>query len=159
MNLKTRLALYQPDIPQNTGTLMRLCGALATPMDIIEPTGFIWNHKGLGRAVMDYKAAADVTRHKSWDNFKGWRETITPKPRLILLTTKGNTPYYDFKFQTGDIIIGGRESAGVPDDVHDYCDAKVIIPQATGRSLNLATACAIVLAEALRQTNGFKNDE
>ena len=158
MSLKTRLALYQPDIPQNTGTLMRLCGAFDVPLEIIEPTGFIWSHKGLGRAVMDYKDAVDATRHKSWDAFKEWRASQEDKPRLILLTTKGNTPYYDFEFQTGDIIMGGRESAGVPDDVHDYCDARVIIPQATGRSLNLATACAIVLSEALRQTNGFHDE-
>lgn len=158
MILKPRLALYQPDIPQNTGTLMRLCGAFDVPLEVIEPTGFIWNHKGLGRAVMDYKDAVETTRHKSWDNFKTWREAQTPKPRLILLTTKGNTPYYDFEFQAGDIIMGGRESAGVPDDVHDYCDAQIIIPQATGRSLNLATACAIVLAESLRQTKGFKRE-
>ncbi len=158
MTLKPRLALYQPDIPQNTGTLMRLCSAFDVPLDIIEPTGFVWNHKGLGRAVMDYKQQVDLTRHTSWDHFKQWQQKQADKPRLILLTTKGNIPYYDFQFQTGDIILGGRESAGVPEDVHDYCDEKIIIPQATGRSLNLATACAIVLAESLRQTDGFHHD-
>ena len=134
---------------------MRLCGAFDVPMDVIEPTGFVWSHKGLGRAVMDYKDQVDLTRHLSWDTFKETRTKQNKPQRLILLTTKGNTPYYDFEFQAGDIIMGGRESAGVPDDVHDYCDARVIIPQKTGRSLNLATACAIVLAEALRQTGEF----
>ena len=156
MTIKTRLALYQPDIPQNTGTLMRLCSAFDVPMDVIEPAGFVWSHKGLGRAVMDYKDQTDLTRHASWDHFKDWRNSLTPRPRLVLLTTKGNIPYYDFEFQPGDILMGGRESAGVPDDVHDYCNARIIIPQATGRSLNLATTCAIVLADALRQTGGFK---
>lgn len=159
MDLKTRLALYQPDIPQNTGTLMRLCGAFDVPLDVIEPTGFVWSHKGLGRAVMDYKEAVDVTRHKSWHHFQTWKDEQSPRPRLILLTTKGDVPYYDFTFQPGDILMGGRESAGVPDDVHAYCDAQIIIPQVKGRSLNLATACAIVLSEALRQTEGFTTHE
>lgn len=150
-----RLALYQPDIPQNTGTMMRLAAALNIPLDLIEPCGFVLDDKRFRRAAMDYMQKLDFTRHQSWENF--YQETITtPKRRLILLSTKASVPYTDFSFQTGDVLMVGRESAGVPDDVHNQADHRVLIPMAQGlRSLNVAVSAAMVLGEALRQTNNF----
>lgn len=142
------LALYQPDIPQNTGTLIRLCAAFDLPMHIIEPCGFVWNHKGLGRAAMDYANDVDLTRHHSWEHFTDWKPT---NRRLVLMTTKTETSYTDFTFRSDDILMAGRESAGVPDHVHDFCSDRVTIPQKKGRSLNVAIASAIVVSEALRQ--------
>lgn len=143
-----RLALYEPDIPQNTGTMMRLCACLGVPMDIIEPCGFILNDKNLRRAGMDYLSFLDLQRHASWESFHAQKQG-----RLVLLTTKSSQSYLDFTFQPGDILIAGRESAGVPDDVHTACDSRITIPMATGaRSINVALSCAMVLGEALRQT-------
>lgn len=147
-----RLALYQPDIPQNTGTLMRLCACLGTGLDIIEPCGFPLSDKSLKRAGMDYIDSLDLTRHASWDAFRAQK-----RGRLILMTTKTDLSFLDFRFDAGDTLLAGRESAGVPDDVRDACDASVTIPMAAGlRSLNVAVASALVLGEALRQTGGFK---
>lgn len=147
-----RLALYQPDIPQNTGTLMRLCACLGTGLDIIEPCGFPLSDKSLKRAGMDYIDSLDLTRHASWDAFRAQK-----RGRLILMTTKTDVSFLDFRFDAGDTLLAGRESAGVPDDVRDACDASVTIPMAAGlRSLNVAVASALVLGEALRQTGGFK---
>lgn len=147
-----RLALYQPDIPQNTGTLMRLCACLGTGLDIIEPCGFPLSDKSLKRAGMDYIDSLDLTRHASWDAFRAQK-----RGRLILMTTKTDVSFLDFRFDAGDTLLAGRESAGVPDDVRDACDAAVTIPMAAGlRSLNVAVASALVLGEALRQTGGFK---
>ena len=145
-----RLALYQPDIPQNTGALIRLGACFGVPVDIIEPCGFLFSDKKLKRAGMDYLDLADVTRHPSWQAFLD----AHGKNRLVLLTTKGTVAYADFAFQPGDILILGRESAGVPNDVRSRADARLRIPVAA-RSLNVAMAGAIVLAEALRQTHGF----
>lgn len=146
-----RLALYEPDIPQNTGTLIRLGACLGVGMDIIEPCGFLFTDKALKRAGMDYLEVAEITRHASWDKF---RESA--KGRIVLLTSKAAAPYTEFAFAASDIILLGRESAGVPDAVHESADARLRIPLKPGlRSLNVAVAGAIVLGEALRQTRGF----
>lgn len=147
-----RLALYQPDIPQNAGTLMRLCACLGVALDIIEPCGFLLTDKNLKRAGMDYLEKLDMARHSSWEAFRKTHENS----RLVLLTTKTDASFLDFTFDANDILLAGRESAGVPDDVHAACPARVTIPMAAGvRSLNVAVAASMVLAEALRQTGGF----
>lgn len=148
-----RLALYQPDIPPNAGTLIRLGACLGVSLDIIEPCGFHWGERDLKRAAMDYGALADVTRHISWDAFAGTRERGA---RLVLLTTRAKRSFVDFSFEPADILLIGRESAGVPDDIHTSADAAVTIPmRPPARSLNMAVAASMVLAEALRQTGGF----
>lgn len=147
-----RLALYQPDIPQNTGTLMRLCACLGVAMDIIEPCGFVLSDKNLRRAGMDYLDSLDLTRHASWGDFTGAGKSA----RIVLLTTKTTDSFLDFKFRPDDILLAGRESAGVPDDVHAACDERVTIPMAAGfRSLNVAIAASMVLSEGLRQCGLF----
>jgi len=147
-----QLALYQPDIPQNAGGILRLGACLDLAVHIIEPCGFLWEGKRLRRAGMDYRALARVTRHGSWDRF----QAEGPAGRRVLLTTAGATPLPAFAFQPDDILLLGRESAGVPPAVHAAADARVVIPQAPGtRSLNVVTAAAIVAAEALRQTGGW----
>lgn len=147
-----RLALYEPDIPQNAGALIRLGACLGVGVDIIEPCGFLFSDGKLRRAGMDYVAQADVVRHTSWQAFLEARAGA----RLVLLTTKGAVAYMDFAFEKDDILILGRESAGVPDAVHARADARLLIPMRPGlRSLNVAQAGAIVLAEGLRQTKGF----
>ena len=143
-----RLALYQPDIAQNAGTLLRLGACLGVSVDIIEPCGFVLDDRHFRRAGMDYLDIADITRHSSWEDFYAGR-----KGRIILLSTKASVPYTDFKFEPTDILLLGRESAGVPDSVHNAADARVLIPMKNNaRSLNVAIAGAIVLSEALRQT-------
>jgi tRNA (cytidine/uridine-2'-O-)-methyltransferase len=147
-----RLALYQPDIPQNTGTLMRLCACLAVPMDIIEPCGFALSDKNLKRAGMDYLDQLDLTRHINWQAFQA---AHTPK-RIVLLTTRAALPFYDFKFQPDDVLLMGRESAGVPEDIHNACTERILIPMSPAtRSLNVAIAASMALSEALRQTGQF----
>ncbi len=147
-----RLALFQPDIPQNTGALIRLGACFGVPLDIIEPCGFLWSDAKLKRAGMDYLQYADVVRHASWAAFLEARQGV----RLVLLTTKADTAYADFAFRPDDVLLLGRESEGVPDFVHKRADARLRIPlRAPMRSLNVAQAGAIVLAEALRQTGGF----
>ena len=146
-----RLTLYQPDIPQNAGSLMRLCACLGVAMDIIEPCGFLLSDRNFRRAGMDYRAGLDLTRHESWEAFRAGRAG-----RLLLLTTKAAQPYAGFAFKPGDILMVGRESAGVPDSVHDAADARLLIPMRPDmRSLNVAQAAAMVLGEALRQTGLF----
>jgi len=150
-----RLALYQPDIPQNTGTLMRLCAAMNMPLDIIEPCGFALDEKKLRRAAMDYIDYLDMVRHKNWDAFT----EAAGGARIVLLSTKASVPYTDFEFKATDILLAGRESAGVPEDIHAACDARVLVPMGAGlRSLNVAISCAMVAGEALRQTNGFPKE-
>lgn len=147
-----RLALFEPDIPQNTGALIRLGACLGVPIDIIEPCGFLWSESKLKRAGMDYLSQAEVNRHASWQAFLGARAGA----RLVLLTTKAAEPYTGFAFQPSDILLLGRESAGVPDTVHEAATARLIIPMRPGlRSLNVALSAAMVLGEALRQTDGF----
>jgi tRNA (cytidine/uridine-2'-O-)-methyltransferase len=147
-----RLALFEPDITQNTGTLMRLCACLNVPLDIIEPCGFILSDKNLKRAGMDYINHLEMAKHLDWEAFK----TANAGRRLILLSTKASEPFHDFKFEPDDVLIAGRESAGVPEHVHQECDARICVPMKTGmRSLNVALASAMVLGEALRQTKGY----
>lgn len=149
-----RLALYEPDIPQNAGSLMRLGACLGVGIDIIEPCGFLLSDRNFRRAGMDYLQSADIRRHESWARFR----EAAPS-RLVLLTTKGNLAYTDFAFAPDDILLVGRESAGVPGDVHDAADARLVIPLRPGlRSLNVAQAAAMVLGEALRQTALFPKE-
>jgi len=149
-----RLALYQPDIPQNLGAFIRLAACLATPLDIIEPCGFPVDDRRIRRAAMDYVDLARLQRHASWDAFRRDRAP----GRLVLLTTAGATRLPDARFQTDDILLLGRESAGAPAEVHEAADLRVRIPLQDGlRSLNVALAAAMVLSEALRQTDGYRN--
>jgi tRNA (cytidine/uridine-2'-O-)-methyltransferase len=154
-----RLALFEPDIPQNAGSLLRLGACLGVPVDIIEPCGFLLTDKGLRRAGMDYVDLAEMRRHTSWAAFQAARPPAREggpnqaNGRLILLTTKGAQPYLDFAFRPDDTLLLGRESAGVPDAVHDSVDARLLIPMLPGaRALNVTQAAAMVLGEALRQT-------
>lgn len=149
-----RLALYQPDIAQNTGTLLRLGACLGVPVDVIEPCGFPFSDRGLRRAGLDYLAAAELCHHASWSVFEAARRDSGA--RLILLTTRARLPYTAFAFQATDILLVGRESAGVPDEVHAAADGRLVIPLRPGRrALNVAVAAAMALGEALRQTGGF----
>ena len=148
-----RIALYQPDIPPNVGTILRLGACLNVPVDIIEPCGFPLSDKSLRRAGMDYIDHAEFETHASWGKFQ---ENPARRGRLVLLTTKSTIAYTDFAFNADDTLILGRESAGVPDDVHDAADERIGIPLSSGlRSLNVAIAAAMILGEALRQTDQF----
>jgi tRNA (cytidine/uridine-2'-O-)-methyltransferase len=149
-----RLALYEPDIPQNAGSLIRLGACLGVGIDIIEPCGFLLSDRNFRRAGMDYLQSADIRRHQSWGRFQEGLQD-----RLVLLTTKGDMAYTDFAFEPGDTLLLGRESAGVPEPVHEIADARLLIPLRTGlRSLNVAQAAAMVLGEALRQTSLFPKE-
>ena len=151
-----RLALYEPDIPQNAGSLMRLGACLGVGIDIIEPCGFLLSDRNFRRAGMDYLKSADIRRHDSWARFRDDQAARQPG-RLVLLTTRGDMPYTAFQFAPTDTVLVGRESAGVPDEVHAHADARLVIPMRDGlRSLNVAQAAAMVLGEALRQTGGFR---
>ncbi|HEY0523627.1 MAG TPA: tRNA (cytidine(34)-2'-O)-methyltransferase [Stellaceae bacterium] len=144
-----RLALFEPDIPQNAGALIRLGACLGVPVDIVEPCGFVFSDRHLRRAGMDYLDRAALRRYDSWPAYRRER----PPGRLVLLTTRAPLCYQDFAFAPDDALLLGRESAGVPDDVHAACDARVRVPMRAGlRSLNVALAAAMVLGEALRQT-------
>jgi len=143
------LALYQPDIAGNTGTILRLAACFGLTVDLIEPAGFDASDRALKRAGMDYLAMATLRRHADFACFLKERP---PQSRLVLLTTKAETIYTDFAFQPGDCLLFGRESAGVPEEIHDLADARLKVPMAAGgRSLNLAVTAGIVAAEALRQ--------
>lgn len=149
-----RLALYQPDIAQNTGTILRLGACLGIPVDVIGPAGFDMSDRALRRAGLDYLAHVDLTRHVSFEDFDVARRVTAG--RLVLLSSHAETSHIDFCFAPGDVILLGRESAGVPRPVHDIADARLRIPMLPGlRSLNIAVAAAIVVGEALRQTGGF----
>ena len=149
-----RLALFQPDIPQNLGAALRLGACLGVPIDVIEPCGFPLSDRAMARAAMDYAAKAEVKRHASWAGFRA--DPLRAEGRIVLFTTRAAAPHHTFAFGPADILLFGRESAGVPDEVHAAADARLYIPLAPGaRSLNVVTAAAIALAEALRQTNGF----
>lgn len=153
-----RLALFQPDIPQNTGTLMRLCACVDLPIDIIEPCGFIFNEKAMRRAGMDYLNMVDYRRHDSWTDFLKYREEHPQEyGRLVLMTTHASIPYTDFEFQDNDIILMGRESAGVPEEVHQTAEARLVIPMnEKARSINVAVSAVMVIGEGLRQTRWKK---
>lgn len=146
-----RLALYQPDIAQNTGAMLRLGACLGVGVELIEPAGFRITDRGLARAGMDYRDLAELTTHASFTAFETWRAATGR--RLVLLTTKARLSYLDFDFRADDVVMVGRESAGVPDDVHALADAALVVPmRPEARSLNVALTAAIVLGEALRQT-------
>lgn len=148
-----RLALYQPDIPQNAGAMIRLAACLGVGLDVIEPCGFTFTDRQLKRAAMDYAPLADVRRHASWETFRPARGG-----RLVLLTTAGRIAYTEAVFAADDVLLVGRESAGVPEAVHAAADLAVRVPMREGaRSLNVALAASLVLGEALRQTGGFEN--
>ena len=148
-----KLALFQPDIPQNVGAMMRLCACLGVEMEIIGPCGFIWDEAKIRRAGMDYIDHLTLTRHDSWQDYQAQRQG-----RLLLLTTKASQPYTDYAFNPDDTLLMGRESAGVPEEVHAAAQGRLIIPLQPGlRSLNVATAAAMVLGEALRQTRWAKS--
>lgn len=150
-----RLVLFEPDIPQNAGALMRLCACLEVPLDIVEPCGFFLDDRRLRRAGLDYRARAEIARHASW---AAYRQGV--RGRLVLLTTQGERAYTDFAFAADDNLVLGRESAGAPPAVHDAAEARLRIPMRPGlRSLNVALAAAMVLGEALRQTDQFPKGE
>lgn len=152
MKTDLRLALYQPDMPPNTGAMMRLCACFGVGLDIIEPCGFALDDKKLKRVAMDYTNHLNYQRHASWDDF---RRNIAGR-RVVLLTTKSDQPYYRFDFQPNDILMVGRESAGVPFDVHQTVEARITIPlHPAARSLNVGMAAAIVLTDALKRTGSF----
>ncbi len=149
------LALYQPDIPQNAGNILRLAACLGAPVHLIGPAGFDVSDRAFRRAGMDYIAHAMLERHTGWQEFDACRRQA--EKRLVLLTTRADVPYCDFAFAPGDMLLLGRESAGVPDAVHAAADARITIPMRPGlRSLNVSSAAALVLGEALRQTGGFQ---
>jgi len=159
-----RLALFQPDIPQNLGAALRLGACLDVPVDVIEPCGFPLSDRAVRRAAMDYGAMAELRRHPSWGEFltsiRPQTDKQTAKPanagRLVLFTTRGAEPLHSFRFEPSDVLLFGRESLGAPDEVHDAADARLVIPLRPGaRSLNVTVSAAIALSEALRQTNGF----
>ncbi len=149
-----RIALYEPDIPQNTGTILRLAACLGVEVHIIEPAGFPVTDRAFRRAGMDYLGAAAIVRHADWAVFDDWRRTA--KARLVLFTTRARTSYLDHAYGADDVLLFGRESAGVPERVHAAADSQVVVPIRTGmRSLNVAVTVAMALGEALRQTGGF----
>jgi tRNA (cytidine/uridine-2'-O-)-methyltransferase len=149
-----RLALFQPDIPQNVGAAIRLTACLGVSLEIIEPCAFALNDRALRRAALDYGSLAVTTRHDSWAEFLG--APARSEGRLVLLTTRAAVPLDEISFEAGDTLIMGAESAGAPDFVHTAAALRVRIPLVSGaRSLNVVTAAAIALGEALRQTGGF----
>jgi tRNA (cytidine/uridine-2'-O-)-methyltransferase len=149
-----RLALFQPDIPQNLGAALRLGACLGVPVDVIEPCGFPLSDRAARRAALDYAQMAEIVRHASWSRFLEARGGGAG--RLLLFTTQGAEPFHAFRYRTDDVLLFGRESAGVPPEVHAAADARLLIPLAPqARSLNVINAAAMALGEALRQTGGF----
>ena len=147
-----RIALYQPDIPQNTGNIFRLGACMGVAVDIIEPTGFVFDDKKFRRSAMDYIDHLEYKKHDDWKHFYKWIKEN--KFRLILMTTKSENSLYNFEFRSSDILLFGRESAGVPDNIHQIVDHRLRIPMKDGvRSINLSSSVALVLGESLRQTN------
>ena len=152
-----RIALYEPDIPQNTGTILRLAACLGVEAHIVEPAGFPTSDRAFRRAGMDYLDRVSIVRHSSWTVFDAWRRS--KGLRLILFTTAATASYLDHSYRPGDVLMFGRESAGVPDAVHQAADARLLIPMQPGlRSINVAMAAAMALGEAMRQTNGLPNE-
>jgi tRNA (cytidine/uridine-2'-O-)-methyltransferase len=151
-----RLALYQPDIPQNTGALMRLAACLRVPLDIIEPCGFPFDEKRLRRTAMDYADRCEIVRHASWGAFVAFVRT-GPGRRIVLLSTAATVSYVEHEFSASDVLLLGRESHGVPETVHASADQRLRVPMAGDvRSLNVVVAAAMVMGEALRQLGRFK---
>jgi tRNA (cytidine/uridine-2'-O-)-methyltransferase len=152
-----QIALFQPDIPQNTGTILRLCACLNVAAHIIEPAGFVMTDRAFRRAGMDYLDHVALTRHDSWSKFQQWRHAAGC--RLVLFTTRGSSSYLEYRYDAADILLFGRESAGVPDEVLAAADARLRIPIQKGlRSLNVAMAAAMAVGEALRQTGHTVGD-
>lgn len=152
MTTHLRIALYQPDIPGNTGTILRMAACLGLTVDIIEPAGFDLSDRALRRAGMDYAEQAVIQRHLTWRHFLDWN--AGGARRLILATTRAEQSYRRFAFKPDDILLFGRESSGAPDEVHQAADARLRIPMVEGRrSLNLAISTALIAGEALRQTS------
>lgn len=150
------IALYQPDQPPNTGTLLRLGACMNTPVHVIEPCGFPFSRRALQRYAMDYADLVDLHHHLDWDSFMNWCKDNDR--RIILLTTKAAHPYCDFEFRPDDVLLVGSESTGVPESVHNIADDRITVPMAPEvRSLNVAVSMAMVLGEALRQTNTWPN--
>ncbi|CDN48701.1 tRNA (cytidine(34)-2'-O)-methyltransferase [Neorhizobium galegae] len=150
-----RIALYQPDIAGNTGTILRLAACLGLSVDIIEPAGFDISDRNLKRSGMDYLESVTLTRHVNWQRFDDWRKENGR--RVVLASTKAALPYTRFEFRPDDILLFGRESAGVPDNVHEAADARILIPMVEGqRSINVAMSAAMIVGEALRQ-GGFRH--
>ena len=150
------LALYQPDIAQNTGTILRLCACFGIEAHIIEPAGFPVSDRAFRRAGMDYLDHVRLTRHQAWGAFEAWRHAA--RLDLVLLTTQATTSYLDHRFTGGEVLLFGRESFGVPQAVHAAADARLLIPMRAGlRSLNVAMACAMVVGEALRQARSAQD--
>jgi tRNA (cytidine/uridine-2'-O-)-methyltransferase len=144
------IALYEPDIPQNTGTILRLCACFGIEAHIVEPAGFPTTDRAFRRAGMDYLDAVAIVRHRSWPNFEAWRRGAGH--RLVLFTTAAPLSYLEYRYRADDVLLFGRESAGVPEEVHTAADARVLIPMRHGlRSLNVAVAAAMAAGEALRQ--------
>jgi len=149
-----RIALYEPDIPQNTGTILRLCACLGIEAHIIEPAGFPTSDRAFRRAGMDYLDQVTIVRHASWDRFESWRREQFL--RLVLFTTRAERSFLEHGYAKRDILLFGRESAGVPEAVHAAADIRIVVPMRMGlRSLNVAMTCALAAGEALRQTGGF----
>jgi tRNA (cytidine/uridine-2'-O-)-methyltransferase len=152
-----RIALFEPDIPQNTGTMLRLAACLGLEAHLIEPAGFPVSDRAFRRAGMDYLDQVALTRHSSWPEFERWR--TTQGLRLVLFTTKATASYLDHRYGPHDILLFGRESAGVPKRVHDAAQVRLRIPMRDGmRSLNVAVTCAMAVGEALRQIGGAANE-
>lgn len=148
------LALYQPDIPQNLGAMIRLCACLGVELEVIEPCAFPLSDRSLKRAALDYGPSASLRLHASWSAFLQAPERT--RGRLVLFTTRAAKPYSSFAFAPGDTLLFGQESAGAPEEVHARAEARLLIPvRPQTRSLNVATAAAMALGEALRQTGGF----
>lgn len=152
-----RLALFQPDMPQNTGTMLRLGACVGVEVDIIEPCGFVFSEYALRRYGMDYLKQVKYRKHDSWDDFLAFAASHPEEyGRIVLLTTKSSHPYTDFEFKPDDVLLLGRESAGVPEEVHRRADARLVIPMTEcARSINVAVSATMVLGEALRQTGLF----
>ena len=150
-----RIALFEPDIAQNTGTILRLAACLGLEAHIVEPAGFPASDRAFRRAGMDYLDHVALTRHRSWPAFEEWRRAA--ELRLVLFSTHAERPYLDHAYGAGDVLMFGRESAGVPPEVHAAADVRLVIPiKPPMRSLNVAMACAMAVGEALRQTGGFR---
>ena len=150
MNQRPKIALYEPDIPQNTAAIIRTCACLGAKLEIIEPCGFLFSDRRFKRVVMDYMDEKTIEFYQSSEHFFNSKKN----ERIILMTTKGSMNYSKFKFELNDTILFGRESAGVPDKIHETVNHRLKIPMISNkRSLNLASSVAIILAESLKQTN------
>ncbi|MBL4804855.1 MAG: tRNA (cytidine(34)-2'-O)-methyltransferase [Alphaproteobacteria bacterium] len=146
------IAMYQPDIPQNLGAMIRLSACMGADLHVIEPTSFPYDERKIRQSAMDYMGKISIHRHASWNAFK---DGIKNR-RIVLMTTKGACSYPDFEFRSDDILLAGSESAGVPENVHNEVDARIVIPMQNGlRSLNIVNATSMILGEVLRQTDGF----